>query len=108
MVDWAAAQAAVHVVSGKWVIPIITTLAAGPRTHTELHRGIGPVSSKVLTDTLRRMRTAGLLNRRPRLDAATGGAYELTDCTRQLLPILAAMGAWHTGATTRSSVLKRR
>lgn len=98
-INWAAASAAVHTVCGKWVIPVIAALASGPRTHTEVHRAIGPgISQKVLTETLRRMQAAGLITR-DATRSAGAGAYALTDAGRAVFGPLAAMAAWHRGST---------
>lgn len=96
--DWPAAHAAIQVVSGKWVIPVLAALADGPRTHTDLHRAVGTgVSTKVLTETLRRMQDAGLLTRET--DPATAsGPYKLTSPGRTLLGPLDAIAAWHRRA----------
>lgn len=95
--DWTAAQAAVRVVSNKWVIPIIAALADGPLRHSELHRAIGSaISPKVLTGTLRLMQHNDLVaERKTTTDAATA-PYALTSSAEELLETLAALARWHT------------
>jgi DNA-binding HxlR family transcriptional regulator len=104
--DWPAAQAAIAILAGKWVLPVLAALAAEPQTYGDLHRTIGPaISPKVLTETLHRMRRTQLITRDPPPAAPASLAppgplarpirYRLTDSARQLLPALAGLAAWH-------------
>ena len=96
MVDWAAAGQAVAAVSGKWAIPVLAALAAGPRRHAEVRRQLGAgVSDKVLVETLRRMTDAGLLARQ-QSGPGPVAEYRLTAVGRALLAPLAAMAVWQT------------
>ena len=98
--DWVAAHAGAQVIAGKWVIPILAALADDPRTHSDLHRAVGSgVFPKVLTETLRRMRKAGLLTRRTAPGAAPG-PYTLTPAGRALLQPLDAIANWHRHTLT--------
>lgn len=101
--DWAAAQAGVRKISGKWIIPVVAALADGPRTHTDLHRTIGlGISAKVLAETLNRMQQTGLLTRQPGPATATR-PYALTPAGQTLLSPLEAIATWHrhhTGPAT--------
>jgi DNA-binding HxlR family transcriptional regulator len=95
-VDWTAAQAAVRIVSNKWVIPILAALADGPLRHSELHRAIGPaISQKVLTETLRLMQHNDLVAERKRVTGATKAPYTLTPSAEELLEPLTALARWH-------------
>jgi DNA-binding HxlR family transcriptional regulator len=97
MVDWAAAGQAVAAVSGKWAIPVLAALAAGPRRHADLRRQLGAgVSDKVLVETLRRMIDAGLIARHTQPGPAAVTEYRLTAAGRALLAPLAAMAVWQT------------
>lgn len=99
--DWIAAQAAVRVVSNKWVIPIIAALADGPLRHSGLHRAIGPaISTKVLTETLRLMQHNNLIAARKTLTDAAAAPYALTSSAEELLEPLAALAQWHTRTDT--------
>lgn len=108
--DWQAARAAIGVLSGKWVLPVLAALAARPLTYGDLHRSVGPdIAPKVLTETLHRMRRAQLVIRDAPSTAAARPAqamphellvrpvhYHLTDSARQPLPVLAGLAAWRT------------
>lgn len=103
--DWKSAQAAVRVVSNKWVIPIIAALADRPLRHSEIHRAIGPaISPKVLTETLHLMQHNGLIAEREPHTAATTAPYALTTSAVELLEPLTALARWH--ARTNSNKLR--
>ena len=94
-IDWKAAQTAVERVSGKWTIPVIAALRAGPRRHGSLRRGVGAgVSDKVLTETLRRMEQDGLLTRHVVSGTPPAVFYSLTGTARSLIDPLSVMAAW--------------
>jgi DNA-binding HxlR family transcriptional regulator len=89
------AQAALQVLNGKWVVPIVIVLGAGPRRHGELQRALGPrLHQKVLTETLRRMETLGLLTRSVVAEIPPSVTYILTDLGATLLEPIAQLAAW--------------
>jgi HxlR-like helix-turn-helix len=53
----------VHLLSGRWTIPLLGTLARRGRRYQELHNVLDGISNKVLTDTLRRAERDGLITR---------------------------------------------
>lgn len=90
------ARLTVDVLGGKWVIPVIGVLAAGALRHGELHQAVGveSVSQKVLTETLRRMESAGLVHRSVSADVPPIVLYGLTALGRSLLEPIAHLAAW--------------
>ncbi|MGH8961774.1 MAG: winged helix-turn-helix transcriptional regulator [Acidimicrobiales bacterium] len=67
----------------------------GWKRYQDLHDGLGGISYKVLTETLRRAERDGLVARHidgERMETAT--LYELTDLGRSLDAPLAAMAEW--------------
>lgn len=81
-------------VGDKWSILIISMLSRGSMRFTELKRGVGSISQKVLTTTLRGLERDGYLSRTvtptipPRVD------YELTDLGRDVLVPVDALAKW--------------
>jgi DNA-binding HxlR family transcriptional regulator len=89
------AQAAIAVVSGKWVIAVLRALVQGPLRHNELHRAVGSgIRPQVLDDTLRRLEAAGIVVRHVRPGTPPGVAYELSGPGRSLWVPLAGLAAW--------------
>ena len=81
-------------VGDKWTVLIVMMLANGPLRFSELKRGIGGVSQRMLTLTLRGLERDGLVTRTmfatvpPRVD------YELTSLGQSLRVPIEALGNW--------------
>lgn len=58
-----SAEEALDLLSGKWVLPILRTLAERSHRSRELHGAVGEVSGKVFYETLERLRDRGLITR---------------------------------------------
>ncbi|MGW1224087.1 winged helix-turn-helix transcriptional regulator [Streptomyces sp. NPDC001478] len=88
------ARLAFDLLSNTWNAVVLWSLREGPRRPVELRERIGGISSKVLTETLRRLQFNGLVDRQPRAGAASGVEYGLTALGRTLLAPIDAFGAW--------------
>jgi DNA-binding HxlR family transcriptional regulator len=93
--DWPAALTTQARLAGKWVPAVLATLAPGPRRYTDLFDAIGHgLSDKVLTDTLVRMQTTGLVTHRLIDNGRRNVVYALTPQGYSLLDPLAALIRW--------------
>jgi DNA-binding HxlR family transcriptional regulator len=78
----------------KWTVLVIGSLSGGRKRHTEIQREIEGVSTKMLTQTLRRLEQDGVLERTiypvvpPRVE------YELTPLGATLITPLRALCDW--------------
>jgi DNA-binding HxlR family transcriptional regulator len=91
----AGAHAALRVLGGKWVVPIVVVLGGGPRRHGELQGALGPrLRQKVLTETLRRMEALGLLTRKVVAGIPPSVTYTLTELGVTLLEPIEQLAAW--------------
>ncbi|MFI6286739.1 winged helix-turn-helix transcriptional regulator [Streptomyces sp. NPDC051018] len=88
------ARLAFDLLSNTWNAVVLWALRDGPRRPVELREQIGGISSKVLTETLRRLRSNGLVDRRSHPGTAAGVEYRLTELGRTLLVPIGAIGAW--------------
>ncbi|MER8231055.1 helix-turn-helix domain-containing protein [Streptomyces sp. NPDC094049] len=88
------ARLAFDLLANTWNAVVLWALRDGPRRPVELRERIGGISSKVLTETLRRLGDSGLVERRPRPSSPPRVAYELTALGRTLLGPIGAVGAW--------------
>ncbi|MER5706340.1 helix-turn-helix domain-containing protein [Streptomyces sp. NPDC042898] len=86
------ARLAFDLLANTWNSVVLWALKGGPSRHGELQERIGGISSKVLTETLRRLEFNGLVERRTA--TAPRVAYELTPLGRTLLGPIDAFGAW--------------
>jgi DNA-binding HxlR family transcriptional regulator len=96
-VAWDHAEAALALVSGKWVLSVLQALQAGSLRHNQLHRRLGgTVSARSLDGTLRRMEGTGLVDRRVHPGTPPAVSSELTALARSLVTgPLALLGRWH-------------
>ena len=87
-------ERALSIVGGKWTLLILHELMTGPRRFTELQRGLGSASPKVLTERLREMEQAGLLTRTAYAEVPPRVEYALTAQGHALQPIMHALVTW--------------
>ncbi|MFJ6084914.1 winged helix-turn-helix transcriptional regulator [Streptomyces sp. NPDC092369] len=88
------ARLAFDLLSNTWNAVVIWALRDGPRRPGELRERIGGISSKVLTETLRRLQFNGLVTRHAHPGAPPRVEYELSALGRTLLAPIDAVGAW--------------
>jgi DNA-binding HxlR family transcriptional regulator len=86
-------HAAAELVGRRWTGAILYALAHGLHRFTELEAAIPGVSARLLTERLRELEDAGIVERVPR---GTGSrwSYQLTDKGDALRPVLMALNQW--------------
>jgi DNA-binding HxlR family transcriptional regulator len=89
---------ALDVVGDRWALLVIRDLLLGPKRFTDLRAGLPRVSPDVLSQRLRELEDAGLLQRRRLPPPAASQVYELTERGQALEPVLLELGRWGTGA----------
>jgi len=72
----------------------VRDLAAGPRRFVELQRVLPGISTEQLRSRLNRMVADGMLTRKRYREVPPRVDYELTDRSRELMPILGALARW--------------
>jgi DNA-binding HxlR family transcriptional regulator len=93
-------------VGDKWSVLVVSQLGQGPKRFNELRRGLGSISQRMLTLTLRGLERDGLVTRTvfptvpPRVD------YTLTRLGRSLLQPVQELAAW--ARQNRSAIEKAR
>jgi DNA-binding HxlR family transcriptional regulator len=88
------ARVAADLISGRWPMVVLYSLARGPARPGELRRQIGGISQKVLTETLRRLEHNGLVERQRYAEAPPRVEYSLTTAGKDLLVPIRALGDW--------------
>ena len=88
------ARLTLELIADKWSLVILHAL--GPRRwrHGELRELIGGISSKVLTQTLRKLERHGLVDRHEFAGVPRRVEYGLTPLGRTLLPPIDALTEW--------------
>ncbi|MEM6427923.1 MAG: helix-turn-helix domain-containing protein [Deinococcota bacterium] len=80
--------------SDKWVMLIILTLATGTQRHGELKRNLGNISQKMLTQTLRKLEHSNLVERIDYQEVPPKVEYRLTALGDSLREPICALGRW--------------
>lgn len=83
-----------QLIGNKWVILIIARLFEGTRRFGELGREIPEISSKMLTQQLRKMEKDGLVSRKVYPEVPPKVEYSLTEKGKSLKPILLSVVEW--------------
>jgi DNA-binding HxlR family transcriptional regulator len=87
----------VDVIAGRWTPVILARLKEGTHRYGQLRRLIPGLSEKMLTQRLRELEAAGLIERRVHTELPEHPApvsYRLTEDGRSLSPVLQAMYDW--------------
>ena len=92
--QWAPDARALDLVGDKWTLLIVRDLAAGPRRFVELQRVLPGISTEQLRSRLNRMVADGLLTRQRYREVPPRVDYELTERSRELMPVLGALARW--------------
>ncbi len=85
---------ALDVLDGKWTILVVRDLLGGTRRFGELRASLAGISPKTLTDRLRGLEDAGLVDRRIYAEVPPRVEYSLTQAGRTLEPVLTALADW--------------
>ncbi|MFE6869770.1 winged helix-turn-helix transcriptional regulator [Kitasatospora sp. NPDC057692] len=88
------ARLAFDLLANTWNAVVLWALRDGPLRPVELRERIGGISSKVLTETLRRLQFNGLVDRCALPGAPPRVEYRLTALGRSFLAPIDAVGAW--------------
>jgi DNA-binding HxlR family transcriptional regulator len=87
---------ATEVLGDRWTLLIVREMLGGASGFNELQRGLPGISRSVLTDRMRSLERAEVVERRTGPKGRTLG-YRLTPAGRDLQPVVQAIGEW--GAT---------
>lgn len=91
---------ACEVFAERWTPIILRELFNGSQHFNEIHRGIPLISRPLLARRLRKLESAGVINR----DASSGGRghrYSLTEAGREFKPVIESLGTWGQRWTLR-------
>lgn len=81
-------------IADKWTTLVIYLLARGRQRYGDLHRQIGGISQKMLTQTLRKLERDGLVARHVYPEVPPRTEYELTVLGHTLIEPMGALCAW--------------
>ncbi|MET1075594.1 MAG: helix-turn-helix domain-containing protein [Umezawaea sp.] len=85
---------AVELIADKWTAVVLSGLSQGPVRHGDLVEMIGGISRKVLTQTLRRLQSHGLVLRHAHAEVPPRVEYELTPLGATLIDPIHVLTEW--------------
>lgn len=85
------AQAA-EILAERWTPLVVRELLTGSRRFNDIHRGVPLMSPSLLSQRLRTLEDAGLVERYATSDGAS--EYHLTRAGRELGPVIEGLGKW--------------
>jgi len=91
---------ACEVFAERWTPIILRELLAGSQYFNEIHRGVPLISRPLLASRLRRLESAGVIERcsNPKKKSH---AYRLTEAGREFAPVIDQLGTWGQRWTVR-------
>ncbi|MFE4977206.1 winged helix-turn-helix transcriptional regulator [Kitasatospora sp. NPDC056651] len=91
----------------KWsMLILMSLLACGPQRFSELQRGVGGVSRKMLTQSLRNLERSGLVLRTVFPETPPRVVYDLLPLGRELAGLVAPIGRWTERSTERMTAAR--
>jgi DNA-binding HxlR family transcriptional regulator len=92
---------ALDLVGERWALLVVRELLLGPKRFTDLRGGLPGASPNVLSQRLRELEQAGIVQRRKLPPPAGIWVYEVTDWGLELEPVLLALGRWGSRSPAR-------
>src|SRR4051794_2421540 len=85
---------ALDLVGERWALLVVRELLLGPKRFTDLRDGLPNASPNVLSQRLRELEQAAIIQRRKLPPPAGSWVYELPDWGHDLKPVALALGTW--------------
>ena len=82
---------AMELLDERWTVLVVRELLAGSTHFNDLRRGVPKMSPTLLSKRLQTLTRAGVVER-SEVDGRT--IYTLTECGRELVSVVEALGAW--------------
>ena len=81
-------------IGDKWTVLVVSELGQGPKRFNEIRRGLGSISQRMLTLTLRALERDGLVTRTVYPTIPPRVEYDLTRLGHSLLEPVSTLGLW--------------
>lgn len=85
---------ALDTVGERWALMVVRELLLGPKRFTDIRTGLPHLSPDVLSQRLRELEAAGVIDKRKLPPPAASQVYELTPKGLALEPVLIELGRW--------------
>jgi DNA-binding HxlR family transcriptional regulator len=80
-----------EIIGERWTLLVVREIIFGSRRFNDIHRGVPQMSRSLLSQRLKSLEDAGVVERRP---VGRSHEYELTAAGRELEPIVVQCGIW--------------
>jgi DNA-binding HxlR family transcriptional regulator len=80
-----------YIISGKWTLLILRDLSKGINRFSSLERSLAGISPKTLSERLKGLEKAGIVNRKSYAEVPPRVEYSLTEMGLDLIPLLEHM-----------------
>ncbi|QLC26563.1 helix-turn-helix transcriptional regulator [Parasphingopyxis algicola] len=84
---------AVEILGNRWTLLVVREILMGGTRFSELQRGLGTISTAVLTERLKELAENGMIVRR-KISGRRGYEYFPTPACNELKPIIVSLGEW--------------
>ena len=78
----------------KWTLLVVRDLLLGKTTYTQFQKSLEGIPTNILAERLKRLQTAGIIEKSRYQERPVRYAYHLTEKGRDLRPVLSAMIDW--------------
>lgn len=85
---------AAEILCSRWTIVLLREMLAGSTRFNDLRRGVPRMSPALLSQRLKELEEAGVIERKPVKGEAAISEYVLTRAGEELRPIIMAFGVW--------------
>jgi DNA-binding HxlR family transcriptional regulator len=85
---------AAEILSTRWTLVLLRELLSGSTRFNELRRGLPRMSPALLSQRIKELEAAGILERGPAPEQPGVQQYSLTESGRDLWPVIEAVGTW--------------
>jgi len=85
---------AIELIGGRWTGAVLRALVTGSRRFTDIKAAVPNLSDTMLSQRLRELEAAGLVERQVMATSPVRVEYQLTQMGREVNPVLDAVIAW--------------
>ncbi len=85
---------AAEILCTRWTVVLLRELLAGSTRFNDLRRGVPRMSPALLSQRLKELEVAGVINRKALRSEVGVSEYSLTAAGRELAPLVEAFGVW--------------
>jgi DNA-binding HxlR family transcriptional regulator len=94
---------AAEILCSRWTMVLLRELIAGSTRFNDLRRGVPKMSPTLLSQRLKELEGAGIIERRELKSERGVFEYQLTEAGKDLRPVVESMGFWDRSGSRPSS-----